>query len=123
MVQLVAQAAGSPDFDETQLRLTMANIAQRSYGDGDGDTVNQALETGRKLGVDHSMADGIITQDEETRLREFRDQLTLGSDTADSGAMARVDRASQDRLILDASPSGTLRYGRRPQVATRGAQR
>ena len=120
-VDLAAQAAGSPDFDENQLRLTVAAVAQRSYGNGD--TVNQALETGWKLGVDHSMADGIITQDEETRLRESRDQLTLGSDTADSEAMAQLDRASQDRLILNASPSGTLRYGRRPQVATRGAQR
>ena len=101
MVQLAAQTAGSADFDENQLRLTMAEIAQRSYGNGD--TVNQALEAGWKLGVDHSMADGIITQDEETRLREFRDQLALmGSDTADSGAMAHLDRASQDRLMLDA---------------------
>ena len=100
MVQLAAQAAGSPDFDENQLRLTMAAVAQRSYWDGD--TVNQALKTGWKLGVNHSMADGIITQDEEARLREFRDQLALGSDIADSGAMAQLDRASQERLMLDA---------------------
>ena len=85
MVQLAAQAAGSPDFDENQLRLTMAELAQRSYGDGD--TVNQTLETGWKLGVNHSMADGIITPDEEARLREFRDQLALGTETADPGAM------------------------------------
>ena len=48
------------------------------------------------------MADGIITQDEEARLREFRDQPALHIDTADSGAMAHLDRASQDRLMLDA---------------------
>ena len=72
MVQLAAEAAGSLDFDETQLRLTMADIAQRSYRNGD--TVTQALEADWKLGVDHSMADGIITQDEEAWLREFRDQ-------------------------------------------------
>ena len=42
MVRLSAQAAGSPDFDETQLRLTMAAVAQHSYGNGE--TVNQALE-------------------------------------------------------------------------------
>ena len=95
MVQLATQAAGPPDFDENQLPLTMAAVAQRSYADGD--TVNQALETGWKLGVNHSMADGIITQDEEARLREFRDQLALGSDTADSGAMAQLDRASHSR--------------------------
>ncbi len=69
------------------------------------------------------MADGIIIQDEEARLREFRDQLALGSDTADSGAMAHLDRASQDQLILEAKPSGTLRYSRRAEVETRRAQR
>ena len=100
MVRLAAQAAASRTFDEKTLRLSLAEIARRSYGDGD--TVNQALETGWKLGVNHSMADGIITQDEEARLREFRDQLALGSDTADSGAMAQLDRASQERLMLDA---------------------
>ena len=49
--------------------------------------MNQTLETGWKLGVNHSMADGIITPDEEARLREFRDQLALGTETADPGAM------------------------------------
>ena len=73
MVQLAAQAAGSPDFDESHLRLTLSAVAKISYGNED--TVNQALEESWKLGVDHSMADGIITQDEEARLREFRDQL------------------------------------------------
>ena len=100
MVQLAAHAAGSRDFDEGHLRLTLSAVAKISYGNED--TVNQALEQGWKLGVDHSMADGIITQEEEARLREFRDQLALGSDTADSGAMARLDRASQNRLMLDA---------------------
>ena len=100
MVQLAAQAAGSPDFDESHLRLTLSAVAKISYGNED--TVNQALEEGWKQGVAHSMADGIITQDEEARLREFRDQLALGSDTADSGAMTHLDRASQDRLMLDA---------------------
>ena len=49
--------------------------------------------------------DGIITQDEEAQLRElreFRDQLALGSDTADPGAMGQLHRASKDRLMLDA---------------------
>ena len=100
MVQLAADAAGSPDFDEGHLRLTLSAVAKISYGNED--TVNQALEEGWKQGVDHSMADGIITQEEEARLREFRDQLALGSDTADSGGMAHLDRASQERLMLDA---------------------
>ena len=48
------------------------------------------------------MADGIITQDEEARLRDFRGQLALGSNAADPGAMAQLDRASRDRLMLAA---------------------
>ena len=53
----------------------MAEIAQRSYGDGD--TVNRALEEGWKQGVAHSMADGIVTQAEKTGLRECQDGLAL----------------------------------------------
>ena len=75
-------------------------MAKISYGNED--TVNQALEEGWKLGIDHSMADDIITQDEEARLREFRDQLTLASDTADAATMGQLDRASQARLMLEA---------------------
>ena len=33
MVQLAADAAGSRDFDEKSLRLTLPEIARRSYGD------------------------------------------------------------------------------------------
>ena len=100
MVKLAAQAADSPDFDEGHLRLTLSAVAKISYGNAD--TVSQALEEGWKLGVDHSMADGIITQDEEARLREFRDQLALGDDTADPDVIGQLDRASKDRLMLDA---------------------
>ena len=109
MVQLAAQAAGPPDFDEGRLRLTLSAVAKISYGNED--TVNQALEKGWKQGVVHSMADGIITQDEEARLRGFRDQLALGSDTADPDAMGKLDRASQDRLMLDVRrPKGQRKY-------------
>ena len=100
MVQLAAQAAGSPEFDESHLRLTMSAVAKIAYGNYD--TVNQALEEGWKLGVDHSVADGIITQAEEDRLRDFRDQLALGTDTADPDAMKHLGKASRDRLMLDA---------------------
>ena len=82
MVQIAAQTAGSPDFDEGHLRLTLSAVAKIFFGNED--TVNQALEEGWKLGVNHSMADGIITQDEESRLREFRDRLALDSNAVDS---------------------------------------
>ena len=97
MVRLAAGAAGSRDFDESHLRLTLSAVAKISFGNED--TVNQALEEGWKQGVAHSMADGIITQDEEARLR---DQLALCSDTADPDAMKHLGKASRDRLMLDA---------------------
>ena len=100
MLNLAAQAAASRTFDEKSLRLSLAEIARRSYGDDD--TISQALEAGWKQGVDHSMADGIVSQAEETRLREFRDKLALDDGTADRQATTLLERASTDRLTLDA---------------------
>ena len=54
MVAIAAEAARTHKFDEKNLRLTLAEIAHRSHGDGA--TVN---EEGWKQGVAHSMADGI----------------------------------------------------------------
>ena len=100
MVEIAADAARSHNFDEKTLRLTLAEIARNSYGDGA--TVNQALEEGWKRGVDHAMADGIITQAEETKLREFRDRLALADSGADQKAAAQLGRASTERLTLSA---------------------
>ncbi len=71
MVQLAAQAAGSPDFDESHLRLTLSAVAKISYGNED--TVNQALEQGWKLGVNHSMADQ--ASHEKSNFEHFRPSL------------------------------------------------
>ena len=100
MVSLAASAAASHTFNEQSLRLSLAEIARRSYGDGN--TVNQALEQGWKQGVSHAMADGIVSQNEEARLREFRDRLALDDGAADQKAAAQLERASTDRLTLDA---------------------
>ena len=59
MVKLAAEAARTHSFDEKTLRLSLAEIASRSHGDGAA--VNQALEEGWKQGIAHSMADGILT--------------------------------------------------------------
>ena len=51
--------------------------------------------------MSESLADGVLTHDEETRLREFRDSLALTrEDTRASDA--RLEGASRDRLMLDA---------------------
>ena len=48
------------------------------------------------------MADGILSQAEEAKLREFRDRLALDSAAADPQAAAQLGRAATDRLMLDA---------------------
>ena len=100
MVELAADAARSHSFDEKSLRLSMAEIAHRSHGVGP--TVNQILEEGWKLGVSHAMADAIITQAEEAKLREFRDPLALESVAADPKTTAPLSRDSTNRLTLNA---------------------
>ena len=86
MVELAAHAARSHAFDEKTLRHSLTDIANRSYGNAA--TVNQALEQGWKLGVGHAMADGVITQNEEIQLRQFRDRLALADSSADTKATA-----------------------------------
>ena len=100
MVELVADAVRFHAIHEKSLRLTLADIAKRSYGDGA--IVNQALEEGWKQGMAHSMADGILTQAEEAKLREFRDQLALANSGTDREAAEQLERAATDRLTLDA---------------------
>ena len=100
MIHIAAEAAKTHVFDEKTLRLTLAEVARRSYGDGA--TVNEALEEGWKQGVAHSMADGILTQQEETLLREFRDRLAMDPVGIDRKASTELSKASRDRLMLDA---------------------
>ena len=100
MVALAANAARFHTFNGKTFRLSLVEIYRCSYDHGA--TVNQALEAGWKLSVDHAMADGIISQHEETRLRLFRDQLALDPNTADFHAIAQLDQATTDRLMLDA---------------------
>ena len=60
MVQLAAQAAASHDFDDKTLRLSLAEIAHRSYEDDT--TINQAMDESWKQAIDHAVADGNLTQ-------------------------------------------------------------
>ena len=49
------------------------------------------------------MAEGIITRDEEERLRAFRDRLALENSAVDQGALAELDRrAGADRVVMEA---------------------
>ena len=112
MVSLAASAAASHTFDEQSLRLSLAEIARRSYGDGA--TVNQALEEGWRSAVRHAAADGSIIHEEEIRLRRFRDRLGLNRSSAHAQAMAQLSRTSRQRVLgLTQAAAATVEDGDR----------
>ena len=92
MVQLAAQAASAHTFNEAALRQTLQAIARRSRATGED--IEQALEEGFRQGVAQAMSDGIITRDEEERLRTFRDRLALEDSAADPNAIKTLNQAS-----------------------------
>ena len=108
MVQLAAQAASAHTFNETALRQTLQVIANRSRATGED--IDQALEEGFAQGVAQALTDGILTREEEERLRAFRDNLTLEDNSADSKTLATLNRASSDRIMMgpDWSPSPSM---------------
>ena len=100
MLQIAAQAASAHTFNEAALRQTLGAIAQRSHATAED--IEQALEKGFAQGVTQAMSDGILTRQEEERLRDFRDHLALEEGSADRKTLATLDRASSDRLIMEA---------------------
>ena len=54
---------------------------------------HRALEEGWKPGMDHAMADGIMTRAEESKLREFRDRLALDAGAADPESTAQLEKS------------------------------
>ena len=97
MVELAAHAAKSHEFHVNSLRVSLAEIARRSYGDDD--TVARALEEGWRRALGHAAADGSITHDMEIRLRRFRDRLGLNRSSAHAQATEQLNRTSRQRLL------------------------
>ncbi len=101
MVAMVAQAAGQSHFSEDALLGDLETIAAGSYIDDDG--IRAAIAEGWHQAVREGLADGILTQDEEARLRDFREQFTIEEQNkAAHTAVADLDRAARDRVMLDA---------------------
>ncbi len=97
-LRLICPAAHS--FNEATLRQTLGAIAQRSRATGED--IDRALEEGFRQEVAHAMSDGILTHDEEERLRTFRDRLALENSAADPNSLAELDRAGADRVVMEA---------------------
>lgn len=97
MVAMAARAAEEPGFSQERLRLEMVEVATRSHHDGEG--INRAIAEGWHRAVAASLADGILTQDEEERLRDFRDRFAVQApDDADSA----LSKGAIDRVMLEA---------------------
>ena len=63
--------------------------------------IRAAIAEGWRTAVRESLADGIVTQEEEVRLRAFRDRLALGeAETKRAGQ--RLDQAVRTRLAAEA---------------------
>ena len=101
MVALVIEAAGRPDFSEPALLGELSAIAGGSFMDEDG--IRAALAEGWRQSVKESLADGILTQDEEVRLRDFREQLAITEQEKPARAGGgELRRAARDRLSQEA---------------------
>ena len=100
MVSLASQAVGAPDFSESALREDLAAIARSCFVDDDG--ISAAIAQGWQQAVGLALADGILTQEEENRLRDFRDQFAIKQHKYAGNANTQLEQASRDRFILDA---------------------
>ncbi len=110
MVAMVAEAAGQPEFNESSLLTNLSQVANQSFVDEDG--IRAVIAEGWRQAVHEGLADGILTQGEEARLREFREQLAINTaDTGGDETIEQLDRAARARLMTHArlaaiSPSG-----------------
>ena len=95
MVAMAAGAAASTAFSQTQLRLDLLAVAQRLFFDGDG--INAAVAEGWHRAVKERLSGCILTQNEEARLREFRDRFAV---EALHEAEATLVEAARDRNMV-----------------------
>ena len=101
IVTLATDAAGKSDINEADLLDELSAVARGSFSADDA--IGAALAEGWHQAVKESLADGLLTVDEETRLQDFRDRFAL--DTQENSgriANAQLQQAVRDRLVLDA---------------------
>ena len=110
MTTLAKRAASMGEFNASALRQRLAEVAEAAFAGEDH--ITGALERGWEQAVSESLADGILTRDEEERLRNYRDRLALG-DAGSRAAMGNLERAAQDRLVRDARHAALAAQGER----------
>ena len=100
MVRAAARAASNPEFDEANLQQVLTTIAERSYVDRTG--VRAAILEGWRDAVNTKLNEPDFTQEEETRLLDFRDRLALNDDLSRKTVESIWER-SIARLVAVAS--------------------
>ena len=100
MAALAQQAASTGEFNANALRQNLTEVAARSFAGADH--IVAAIEHGWEQAVAESLADGVLTQGEEARLRDYRDQLALQSEEGSSHSVDQFEQAAQARLVQDA---------------------
>ena len=109
MTKLAAQAAAAHTFNEAALQQTLSAIAQRSRATGED--IERALEEGFRQGVTQAMSDGILTRQEEERLRTFGDSLALEDSAGDSSTPSSSQRTTAGTVPRPGSPQPESRHG------------
>ena len=100
MRSVAAEAAAAADFNKDALRERLAAIAAGCWA-SDTD-VNTAIAAGWTRSVKESLADGVLTREEETRLRDFRDRMAIAASAETAASAAQLERAARDRLTQSA---------------------
>ena len=108
MTLLAAQAASTTGFNEAALRSTLQAIATRARATEDD--ISQAIADGWAQGVKHALSDDILTREEETLLRDFRDRMADQDLPSVVTGSATLDRATAHRITGQASRAA-LRTG------------
>lgn len=99
MTQMVSHAVASGSMSDEDLRTSLLEVAESSFNPPS--SVDVAIEEGWLRAVEGSFSDGILTAEEETRLREFRDRFVLEGERVDESVSA-ITQGAQERDIITA---------------------
>lgn len=108
IVARVADAASCLDFDKDTLSSDLSNIAAASFIGATGIAsrrveIDLLIEEGWSNAVQDALSDGILTEAEEIRLCNFREQLNVRMRQEKTrSASLQVQSASQQRLLTEA---------------------
>ena len=94
--EMTELAAGTRGFNETALRNTLQAIATRARATEDD--ISGAITSGWTQGIKHAMSVGILTREEETNLRDFRDRMANQDLPGVIAGSATLDRAATERI-------------------------